>query len=105
MLTKYMTLWIIFYCCSGKNGLRSTCGRSEGTQERPVSSKPRALELVAPVGRFPTPNLHSTLKTCLYSGQLRDTAAEGQYYNLQGIRVEPPARGLYIRDGKKVVVK
>jgi len=28
-----------------------------------------------------------------------------RYYNLQGIRVEHPVRGLYIRDGKKVVVK
>ena len=29
----------------------------------------------------------------------------GDIYNLQGIRVNKPAKGLYIQDGKKFVVK
>ena len=29
----------------------------------------------------------------------------GEYYNLQGQRVEHTGRGLYIRDGKKFVAK
>ena len=34
-----------------------------------------------------------------------ETAASGVYYDLQGRRVENPVKGLYIVDGKKVVVK
>ena len=30
---------------------------------------------------------------------------DGEYYNLNGLRVETPAKGVYIKDGKKVVVK
>lgn len=29
----------------------------------------------------------------------------GEYYNLNGLRVETPAKGVFIKDGKKVVVK
>jgi hypothetical protein len=28
-----------------------------------------------------------------------------EYYNLKGQRVEKPAKGIYVRDGKKYVVK
>ena len=31
--------------------------------------------------------------------------ATGEYYNLQGQRVNAPAKGLYIHNGKKVVIK
>ena len=30
---------------------------------------------------------------------------DGEFYNLNGLRVETPAKGVYIKDGKKVVVK
>ena len=30
---------------------------------------------------------------------------DGEYYDLRGLRVETPAKGVYIKDGKKVVVK
>ncbi len=30
---------------------------------------------------------------------------DGEYYNLNGLRVETPAKGIYIKNGKKVVVK
>lgn len=30
---------------------------------------------------------------------------EGVYYNLQGVRVEKPTRGLYIKNGKKIIIK
>lgn len=30
---------------------------------------------------------------------------DGEYYNLNGLRVETPSKGIYIKDGKKVVVK
>lgn len=33
------------------------------------------------------------------------TSADATYYNLQGIKVAHPTRGVYIRDGKKVFVK
>jgi len=33
------------------------------------------------------------------------TFAEGEYYDLKGQRVETPSKGIYIKDGKKVVVK
>lgn len=32
-------------------------------------------------------------------------AGDGHYYNLQGVRVEKPAAGIYIHNGKKVIVK
>ncbi len=31
--------------------------------------------------------------------------ADGEYYNLNGARVDKPTKGVYVRDGKKVVVK
>ena len=33
------------------------------------------------------------------------TLEEGEYYDLKGQRVETPSKGIYIKDGKKVVVK
>ncbi len=37
---------------------------------------------------------------------LRDgSQSSGEYYNLQGQRVAHPAKGLYIKDGKKVLIK
>lgn len=33
------------------------------------------------------------------------TQQEGEYYNLNGLRVETPSKGIFIKDGKKVVVK
>ena len=32
-------------------------------------------------------------------------ASEGVYYNLNGQRVNAPVKGIYIKDGKKVLVK
>ena len=34
-----------------------------------------------------------------------DGTDDGDYYNVQGIRTDKPRRGIYIRNGKKVVVK
>lgn len=33
------------------------------------------------------------------------SADAGAYYNLQGVKVQNPQKGLYIRDGKKVIIK
>ena len=33
------------------------------------------------------------------------TAAEGEWYTLQGVRVDKPAKGVYLHNGRKVVVK
>ena len=35
----------------------------------------------------------------------RETAGDDRYYNLGGQRVEQPSRGLYIKNGKKVIIK
>ena len=35
----------------------------------------------------------------------RETTANGRYYNLNGQQVDAPQKGLYIRNGKKIVVK
>ena len=32
-------------------------------------------------------------------------SASGEYYDLQGRRVLAPARGVYMKDGKKIIVK
>ena len=34
-----------------------------------------------------------------------DGAADGAYYTLQGVKVENPTKGLYIHNGKKVIIK
>ena len=34
-----------------------------------------------------------------------ETVQDGVYYTLQGVKVEHPTKGVYIRNGKKVVVK
>lgn len=40
------------------------------------------------------------------SGLERGTAeSQASYYNLQGIKVEKPTHGIYIRNGKKVIIK
>lgn len=38
-------------------------------------------------------------------GDVRRNDGDGAVYDLQGRRVEQPARGLYIRDGRKVIIK
>lgn len=37
--------------------------------------------------------------------QIPELLNDGEYYNLNGVRVETPSKGIYIKDGKKVVVK
>ena len=34
-----------------------------------------------------------------------EKATDGSYYNLQGVKVLSPSKGLYIKDGKKVIIK
>jgi hypothetical protein len=36
---------------------------------------------------------------------VKTTKANGEYYNLAGQRVAQPTKGLYIVNGKKVVIK
>ncbi len=36
---------------------------------------------------------------------VRADSADGVYYNLQGVRVMNPQKGIYIKDGKKIVIK
>ena len=37
--------------------------------------------------------------------EVKNTESSSIYYNIKGIRVERPAKGLYIRNGKKIVIK
>lgn len=37
--------------------------------------------------------------------QVSDVTLGGSYYNLQGVRIERPTKGVYIHNGRKVVVK
>lgn len=39
------------------------------------------------------------------SSNLRETAADGRYYTMQGVEVAQPTKGLYIVNGKKVILK
>ncbi len=32
-------------------------------------------------------------------------SADGEYYDLQGRRVTAPAKGIYVTNGKKVIIK
>ena len=34
-----------------------------------------------------------------------EKTAEGAWYTIQGVRVDQPTKGLYIHNGKKVVIK
>jgi len=38
-------------------------------------------------------------------GQIASDVNDGEYYNLNGLRVDTPSKGIYIKNGKKVVVK
>ena len=33
------------------------------------------------------------------------TASDSAFYNLQGVKVQNPVKGLYINNGKKVIIK
>ena len=35
----------------------------------------------------------------------KDTVKDGKYYNLQGMEVSKPQKGIYIQSGKKIVAK
>ena len=37
--------------------------------------------------------------------ELKSVAEDGTLYNLNGVRVSQPTKGLYIQNGKKIVVK
>ena len=37
--------------------------------------------------------------------QVSDVTLGGSYYNLQGVRVDRPTKGVYIQNGRKVIVK
>ncbi len=41
----------------------------------------------------------------VYNWNRRTTASTAAYYNLAGQRVVKPARGIYIQNGRKVVVR
>ena len=47
----------------------------------------------------------SSKSTTGISEALQTTAGQDVYYNLQGMRVNNPGKGLYIRNGKKILVK
>ena len=44
-------------------------------------------------------------KTTGISSMSNGTVADGAYYSLQGIRVTKPGKGIYVKDGKKIIVK
>ena len=37
--------------------------------------------------------------------QIPELLNDGEYYNLNGVRVDTPSKGIYIKDGKKIVVR
>lgn len=47
----------------------------------------------------------TAIREVIYEGVNSEKLADGEWYTLQGQRVAKPAKGLYIRNGKKVVVK
>ena len=46
----------------------------------------------------------SSIGTVMTDGTL-ETTAEGTVYNLSGQRVNKPAKGLYVINGKKMIIK
>ena len=43
--------------------------------------------------------------TMIIPASMVEGEEEGDYYNLQGIKVTNPSKGIYIKNGKKVVLK
>lgn len=51
-------------------------------------------------------DLDDVAPTSIDNGIVSDEAAgDGVYYNLNGMRVEKPGKGVYVRNGKKVIIK
>ena len=60
----------------------------------------------------------NSTSTVLYNGELEEDAdgvvklvipagaiSDGEYYTLQGVKISNPTKGIYIRNGKKVIIK
>ena len=43
--------------------------------------------------------------TLIVPGSMIDVEEAGDYYNLQGVKVSHPTKGIYVKNGKKVVIK
>lgn len=43
--------------------------------------------------------------TLIVPGSMIDGEESGDYYNLQGVKVSHPTKGIYVKNGKKVVIK
>ena len=43
--------------------------------------------------------------TGISNAAVETTEDDGTYYNLQGVRVMNPQKGIYIKNGKKIVIK
>lgn len=43
--------------------------------------------------------------TMIIPGSMIDIEEAGDFYTLQGVKVANPSKGIYIKNGKKVVVK
>ena len=50
-------------------------------------------------GAYLAKDLHTAVKP------VREWSADDQYYNLNGQKVDRPVRGIYIKNGQKVIVK
>ena len=43
--------------------------------------------------------------TAIHSTRINPTTDNDHIYNLQGLRVDHPTKGIYIRNGRKVVIR
>ena len=43
--------------------------------------------------------------TMIIPASMVEVEEDGAYYTLQGVKVENPTKGIYIKNGKKVIIK
>ena len=43
--------------------------------------------------------------TMIIPASMVEVEEDGDYYTLQGVKVENPTKGIYIKNGKKVIIK
>lgn len=102
-------VWNNYLVFSYKDGKFAFWNTSNGTTAQNTFPKYKAFYYDGSVHarEYYTPDFmdDTTAIENLLLDSLEESASDAPYYTLQGIRVEHPTHGIYIRNGKKVAIK
>ncbi len=88
---------------TGKPDMTWTNNDNWGDRSRVFSSPANFVEVMC----YDEPNIidHGNGTATLIVSVQKEENQQGDYYNLQGVKVANPTKGIYIKNGKKVVIK